>query len=292
MELSYFLAAGESPADAVPVAQEALRVLERRHTGDDRPVVTRALWALGNALSSVDRDAEAVPYLRRACDMVGRIYGRDGAKFMRSLQLLGVAELSSGDLPAAREHLGLAAQRVEAAAPDHPLAPLVHMYYAIALLRDGDAKRAEALSVRASAEAAKAGRNDVADRAVVVLARARSLLGREAEAIATVDAALPGLRERRSDKLSLALAAKAGAQRRSGALADAVRTIADAVAQAGELRPGGRVELLLEQARIALANADGAQAAACAGEAKRLLVASGAQRAPEFAEAERLGAAP
>lgn len=291
IELSYFIAAGPEPADAVPVAQDALNALDRRYPGIDKPVVTRALWALGNALSSTDRDAEAVPDLQRARDMVGRIYGRDGAKFMRSLQLLGVAELSSGDLPAAREHLALAAHLVETSAPDHPLAPIVHMYYAMALLRAGDAQLAQAQALRAAKEAEKAGRKDVADRAAVVLARARSLLGHDAEAIATIDASLPDMRERHSDKLALALAAKASAQRRHGDIADAAATIAEAVTSAGSLQRGGQIELLLEQARVALAIGDAKAAARHAHAARQLLTAAKAERAPEFAEAERLEAA-
>ncbi len=288
MELSYFLAAGSAPADAIPVAQDALRALDRRYPGIDKPVVTRALWALGNALSSADRDAEAVPYLQRARDMVGRIYGYDGAKFMRSLQLLGVAELSSGDLPAARKDLALAAHLVETSAPDHPLVSIIHMYYAISLLRAGDAELALTQALRAAKEAAKAGRNDVADRAAIVLARARSLLGRDAEAIAALDESLPGMRERHSDKLALALAAKAGAQRRHGDVAGAVATMREAIASAGSLQRGGQIELLLEQARVALASGDAKTAAEHAHAAKQLLTAAKAERAPEFAEAERL----
>ncbi|MEP6908712.1 MAG: protein kinase, partial [Pseudoxanthomonas sp.] len=128
LELSYFLDAADKANEAVDAARKALLILEQRHPSGVEPSVSRALWALGNVLSSAGRDREAIPLLRRAQVMVARIYGTDTLKYMRSLQLLGRAELGAGELAAARRHLENAQRLLDELAPDHPISGVVQRY--------------------------------------------------------------------------------------------------------------------------------------------------------------------
>lgn len=285
LELSYFLSASANRADAIPVAEQALSSLERLHPDKDEPVVTRALWALGNALSTVDRDAEAVPHLRRARDMVDRIYGRDGTKYMRSLQLLGVAELFSGDVAAARENLERALKIAQSMSPDHPLVPVLLAQQASALLRSRDAEGALRVANEATEAARKAQRNDVLDNTLIVRTRALVALGRAGDALAEIESRLPEFRERGAKTLPGLLTVKAGALRTLGALAQAAAALEEAVAAGLPVSVSGRVDLSLEQARVALAQGDRAAARRHAENAKALLADVRAERAPELQEA-------
>ncbi|MBA8883658.1 serine/threonine-protein kinase [Dokdonella fugitiva] len=288
MELSYFLAASTAPGDAVAVAEDALRALERLHPGGDAPVVTRALWALGNALSAADRDAEAVAPLRRARDLVARIYGRDGTKYMRSLQLLGSAELYGGELVAARDTLREAIALARANAPDHPLLPIMLCDLASALLRNGEFATALPAAAEALERGRLARRTDVEDKARVLRIQALVGLGRAADAKAEAIALAPEYRARDAAQLPPLLIALAAAQRNLGEFADARRSLDEAALPGDRLGPRARAGLRLEQARLAVATGEHSAARAHAAAAKALLAALNAQRAPEFAEVERL----
>jgi serine/threonine-protein kinase len=288
MELSYFLAASAAPADAVAVAADALRALERLHPGGDAPVVTRALWALGNALAAADRDAEAVAPLRRARDLVARIYGREGTKYMRSLQLLGSAELYGGELVAARDTLREAVALARANAPDHPLLPLMLCDLASALLRNGEFAAVLPLATEAFERGRLAGRTDVQDKARVMHVQALAGLGRAAEAKAEASALAPEYRARDAAQLAPLLTALAAAQRALGEFADARDSLDEAALPGDKLGQRARAGLRLEQARLAVATGEHSAARTHAAAAKALLAALNAQRTPEFAEVERL----
>jgi serine/threonine-protein kinase len=288
MELSYFLAASAAPADAVAVAADALRALERLHPGGDAPVVTRALWALGNALAAADRDAEAVAPLRRARDLVARIYGREGTKYMRSLQLLGSAELYGGELVAARDTLREAVALARANAPDHPLLPLMLCDLASALLRNGEFAAVLPLATEAFERGRLAGRTDVQDKARVMHVQALAGLGRAAEAKAEASALAPEYRARDAAQLAPLLTALAAAQRALGEFADARDSLDEAALPGDKLGQRARAGLRLERARLAVATGEHSAARTHAAAAKALLAALNAQRTPEFAEVERL----
>jgi serine/threonine-protein kinase len=191
LELSYFLISSNETEQAVDAAQRSLRILDDLHPGENHPAVARALWALGNALSAADRDAEAVPHLRRARDMVVRIYGRDGNKYMRSLQLLGTAELFAGDVAAARTDLAETMRLLQANAPEHPIVPVAGAHYATALLRNGESAAAADAARQVLDAARRAHRDDAADQATVVGVRALLALGNASDALAQADSALP-----------------------------------------------------------------------------------------------------
>ena len=289
MELSYFLAATGAPSDAVAAAQEALRTLERLYPDGKAPVVTRALWALGSALAFADRDAEAVPPLRRARDLVARIYGRDGTKYMRSLQLLGNAELYGGELVAARDTLREAIALARANAPDHPLLPVMLCDLGSALLRHGEFAAAQPILMEAIERGRLTGRPDIHDKARVMRIQTLVELDRAAEAEAEAAALAPEYRARDAAQLAPLLTALAAAQRRLGEFAEARRSLDEAALLPGDrLGQRARAALRLEQARLAAATGEHSGARTHAAAAKDLLATLNAQHTPEFAEAERL----
>lgn len=291
LELSYFLDGADKPAEAVPAARQALAILERKHPTGLEPAVTRALWALGSVLSSAGRDAEALPHLRRAQVLVARIYGTDTLKYMRSLQLLGRAELGAGDLTAAHRHLQQSAALVDRLAPKHPIAVVVRHSLAETRLREGDAKTAIAELERLhreldgnSSSGAKRG-----EQILTQLAHAYAATGQFERADQLLDAQIPRLRQAGSRQLARALLAKSDVARRRGAIDVALPSVTEAraVLPADSL-PMVQAQLALEEARVADANGDASRRRERAGAARDLMQSAGITLAPEFAEASTL----
>jgi serine/threonine protein kinase len=290
LELSYSLAAGQRHDDAVAAAKRALAILDQRHPDGRHPSVSRALWAIGNALSGADRDAEAIAYLERAKDLVVAIYGKDSLKMMRAENLLGVSELETGDIAGAAVHLADAERLLAAQAPDHPLRALILGYLGSALLRGGDAIAAER-SLRSGLERALAGdRADLADSIRINLARSLSSQRKSAAALALLDELEPRLRAQSSRRLPAALIARCTALRSAGDWRACAAPLAEATTLSATSGRTVRIDLALEHARVAATKGDAAERQGHAAQAMRLLAESGAQKAPEFGEAEQFAA--
>ena len=288
LELSYFLqAAGHNDA-AVDASKQSLAILDRLYPDESNPAVTRALWALGNNLSSANRAVEALSYLARAESDVIRIYGKESLKYMRSVQILGVAELGAGDVVAAERHLLEAEEMLKKQAPDHPLRPLVLGYLGEARLRNGDIDGA-ALALKPALEMAqKSTRADLIDKGTVLLARTLTAQGQLNESIALLDERLPTMRSTRSRFLLTALIAKAEIHRKEGNLDLATTLLDEAQSLSTDSNPGSQIRLLLEQARLADAKQQTSTRVDYAKRALALLSSTGTQRAPESRLAQQM----
>ncbi|MEO5560847.1 MAG: protein kinase [Dokdonella sp.] len=290
LELSYPLAAADRYDDAVVAAKRALAILDQRHPDGRHPSVSRALWAIGNALAGADRDAEAIAYLERAKDLVVAIYGKDSLKMMRGEQLLGVSELETGDITSATAHLADAERLLAAQAADHPLRALILGYLGSSLLRGGDAAAAERI-LRSGLERAVAGDHiDLADSIRINLAKSLAAQQNPAAAFALLDELEPRLRTQSSRRLPPALIARCTALRSAGNWRACAAPLAEATALSATSGRTVRINLALEHARVAAAKGDVAARQNHAAQAMRLLAESHAQQAPEFGEAERLAA--
>lgn len=291
LELSYFLDAAEKPEEAVQAARNALRILEKRHPSELEPAVSRALWALGNVLSSAGRDTEAIPLLRRAQVMVAKIYGTDTLKYMRSLQLLGRAELGAGELAAARRHLEQASRLLDELAPDHPISVVLQRYLGETMLRQGDARQATRVFQRVLGRLQRNPANGVnlGDTVTTLLARARLAEGDPAAARQLLEAQIPELRRSGSRQLALALVARSELARAEGDIALARKSITEAreFLPASSV-PLARARLSLEEARVSDALGDASGRRAAANTALELLAATTVPSAPEFATATAL----
>lgn len=288
LELNYFLLGAGKAAKAIDAAEQALAILDRLYPDGCQPIVTRALWAVGNALSSADRDAEALPYLRRARDLVGVIYGVDGLKYMRSLQLLGTSELETGAVQAARDDFAEAERLLRTQAPEHPLRDLVLGYYGESLLRNGESARAADVLGLATEHARTTNKTDIRQRSTILLARARLAEGRSDDAIRLLVDCIAELRGAGSKRLPVALVAYAAALRQQGRLVDAAAQLAEARPLLESTSRTSRIEGALESARLAAASGDTQLQQTEALNARDLLLAAGAGAAPEFVEAQRL----
>lgn len=197
IELSYFLEATDQPERAVTAAREAYDLLSKQVPDGKDPAVTRALWALGMALTASGREAEAIEPLERARNLVADIYGPRTLKSMRALQLLGSAELGAGRFAAAKIHLSEAMQLIAALAPEHPLGTLIHLNLAEARLRSADALGAlrEINVLRESLAKNSANAPERGRKASLLQAQALAALGRCDEA----DAVVEELRKRKID---------------------------------------------------------------------------------------------
>lgn len=288
LELSYFLDAADKPGEAVGAARSALRILEQRHPSGLEPSVSRALWALGNVLSSAGRDAEAIPLLRRAQVMVAKIYGTDTLKYMRSLQLLGRAELGAGELANARRHLEQASRLLGELAPDHPISAVLHRYLGETMLRQGDARAAKGVfqGVLSRLQRNTANGVNLGDIVTTLLARAHLAEGDPASAKQLLDTQIPELRRSGSKQLALALVARSELARADGDAALARKSIVEARGLLpASSAPITRIRLALEEARVAEALGDVAGRRAAASAAHELLSATTLPSAPEFAAA-------
>jgi tRNA A-37 threonylcarbamoyl transferase component Bud32 len=291
LELSYFLDAADKPEAAVAAARDALRILEQRHSSEPEPSVSRALWALGNVLSSAGRDAEAVPLLRRAQVMVAQIYGTDTLKYMRSLQLLGRAELGAGELAAARRHLQESARLIDTLAPDHPISGLVRRSLGETMLRQGDAAAAigQFKAVLDRLQRNSANSINLGDSVTTMLARAYLVQGDAASARRLLETQLPELRRTQSRQLARALVAQSELARSQRDTALALKLVDEARALLPDnSAPIVRIQLALEEARVHAALGDAAARRNAANAAYQLLVATTAPSAPEFAVAADL----
>ncbi|MEO7433386.1 MAG: protein kinase [Dokdonella sp.] len=288
VELSYPLAAAERYDEAVTAAKRALAILDQRYPDGRHPSVSRALWAIGNTLSSADRDAEAIAYLERAKNLVAAIYGKDGLKMMRAEQLLGVGELETGNLAGATAHLADAERLLAAHGPDHPLRALGLGYLGSSLLRSGDAVAAEQ-TLRSGLDLALAGeRADLADSIRINLARSLTAQRKPAAALALLDDVEPRLRAQSSRRLPAALIARSEALRSAGNWRGCAAPLKEATAMSATSGRTVRINLAIEQARVAAAEGNVAERQRHAERALQLLAESGAQRAPEFGEAQAL----
>jgi tetratricopeptide (TPR) repeat protein len=291
LELSYFLDAADKANEAVDAARNALRILEQRHPSGVEPSVSRALWALGNVLSSAGRDAEAVPVLRRAQIMVARIYGTDTLKYMRSLQLLGRAELGAGELTAARRHLQRALRLTDQLAPDHPISGVLQRYLGETMLRQGDAAAAIGVfqNVLSRLQSNTANSANLGDSVNTLLARAYLVEGDPASARKLLEAQIPELRRSSSKQLTRALVARSELARAEGDAALAQKYVGEArTSLPASSVPITRIQLALEEARVAEALNDAPARRKAALEARDLLIAAKTRSAPEFAQAEAL----
>ncbi|RZA35068.1 MAG: serine/threonine-protein kinase [Lysobacteraceae bacterium] len=291
LELSYFLDAADKPNEAVDAARHALRILEKQYPSGVEPSVSRALWALGNVLSSAGRDAEAIPLLRRAQVMVARIYGTDTLKYMRSLQLLGRAEFGAGELPAARRHLEQAMRLVDKHAPDHPISGVMQRYLGETLLRQGDAAAAMDVfqNVLRRLQRNTANGANLGDIITTLLARAQLAQGDPASARRLLDAQIPELRRSGSKQLARALVARSELARAEGDTALALASINEASSLLpASSAPIARIQLALEQARVHDAMGDAVARRKAANAARELLAATTAPSAPEFSAAAEL----
>lgn len=281
LELSYFLDAAGHPDAAVDASKQSLAILDRLYPDASNPAVSRALWALGNSLSSANREPESLLYLRRAESDVIRIYGKDSLKYMRSVQILGVAELGAGDVVAAAGHLLEAEEMLKKQAPDHPMRPLVLEYLGEARLRNGDIDGA-ALALKPALEMAKkTPRTDVIDKGTILLARVLTAQGKLDESAALLDARLPSIRSAKSRFLMTALIAKAEIHRQNRKLDIATACLDEAQSLSTDPNPGSQIQLLLERARVADSKQ---QTSARVDYAKRvldLLASSDTEQAPE-----------
>ncbi len=288
LEMSYFLDAAGQSENAVDASMQSLAILDRLYTDASNPAVSRALWAVGQTLSSVNREPEALAYLRRAESEVIRIYGKDSLKYMRSVQILGVAELGAGDVVAAERHLLEAEAMLQKQAPEHPLRPLVLENLGEARLRIGNVDGA-ALALKPALDMAqKTKRADLIDKGTVLLARALTAQGKLSDAATLLDARLPIIRSTKSRFLVVALIARAEIYRRERKLDVAATSLDEAQSLSADIDPGNQIQLLLEQARLADARQQIGARVGFAKQALDLLASSGTQQAPESKAAEQM----
>ena len=288
LEMSYFLNAARQSEAAVDASRQSLVILDRLYPDASNPGVTRALWALGQSLSSANRAAEALPYMRRAESDVIRIYGKDSLKYMRTVQILGTIELAAGDVVAAEHHLLEAEEMLKEQAPDHPLRPLVLENLGDARLRNGDIDGAALVLKPALESAKKSGRADLIDKGSVLLARALTAQGRLGDSMALLDARLPTIRSTKSRSLVAALVAKAEIYRCDGKLDMATTSLVEAQSLATDINPVDQVQLLLEQSKLAGAKQQASARVGFAQRALDLLASSEMQQAPESKLAQQL----
>lgn len=281
LELSYFLDSARHSETAVDAAKQSLAILDRLYPDASNPAVTRALWALGQSLSSANRGAEALAYLRRAKSDVIRIYGKDSLKYMRSVEIIGVAELAAGDVVAAAGDLLVAEDMLKKLAPDHPLRPLVLENLGEARLRNGDANGAVVALRPALEMAQKTKREDVIDKGTVLLARALTAQGKLDESATLLDARLPAIRSMKSRFLVTALIAKAEINRQNGKLDSASKCLDEAQSLTNDTNPGFQIQWLLGKARLADSNQQPSARVDYAKRTLELLASSGTQQAPE-----------
>jgi len=291
LELSYFLDGAQRADDAVAEAGKAVAILERRHPDGRDPAVSRALWAFGSALCSAGRAPDALAPLRRALAQVDAIYGKRTLKYMRSLQLLGRAELGAGLIGEATAHLERAAALVAAQAPDHPIATLLDISLGEAQLRGGSTAAAIRTLRGALAKLADNPANATAriDNATILLARAYDAAGAPDDAVRVLSPRIVSMRGRDTPQLAAALTTLATSARLRGDRSAAATALAEARPLVeGKGLPMARAEFLLEAARVAAADGDPPKRRALAAQARDLLAAHGMERSPEFTAASAL----
>lgn len=288
LEMAYFLSAAQQDDAAVDASRQSLAILDRLFPDASNPAVTRALWALGQTLSGANREPEALPYLRRAEVDVVRIYGKDSLKYMRSVQILGVAELGAGDVGAAERHLAVADDMLNRQAPDHPLRSIVLANLGEARLRNGDIGGA-ALALRPALEMArKTKREDVVDKATILVARTLAAQAELNEAAALLDERLASIRSTKSRFLLPALVARAAIYRQQGQLELATTRLDEAQPLATGSNPDVHIQMLLEQARLADAKQQVGARIDFARQALEVLAEFGIQQAPESKIAQEM----
>ncbi len=274
---------------AVDTARQALEVY-RAHAGPGPDAgLTRALWALGYALTLADRESEALTYLQEALPLVETIYGLESPKYARSLQLLAMAELGVGDIEAVIAHAGQAKAIYLQHSPGHPLIPVLDVYLCRAWIRGGQPETA--LPVLREMQAGGITRPDIAARVSILSARAMADTGQPAQALEALQALIPELLEQQSPMAGSALIQRARAERGLGEH----RSAAETLTQAEALIDGqaiDRIEWLIERAQLAAAEGQHSVGQGFAEQALTLLRELGATRAPEFALAQSLRAAP
>lgn len=286
VELTYQLSDQDH---AIATASHALDVY-RQHTGQGPDAgLTRALWALGYALTQADREPEALAYLQEALPLVETIYGNDSPKYARSLQLLAMTEIGIGDMAAVIAHAEQAKAIYIKHSPGHPLIPILNVYLGRAWIRSGEAEKA--LTLLLAMQADGIARPDIADRAAILIARALTDTGTPTQALATLETLVPSLIERQSPMAASALTQRARAERVLGQHESADATLIEAETATSN-QAFDRIDWLIERAHLAAANGEHSASRGFAAQALAQLRDLGATRAPEFALAQSLQTAP
>ena len=128
------------------VTLEEVTALQRVTLGDAHPELASTIENLANALFRLNRQQEALPKLEEVLAIRRKVFGDDSMPVARTLFNLGQVYTSTKDLEKAEQRMPAGVRGLERAlGAKHP--DMVTAYRGLALLRDAQGRRAEAIAL-------------------------------------------------------------------------------------------------------------------------------------------------
>ena len=128
------------------VTLEEVTALQRVTLGDTHPELASTIENLANALFRLNRQQEALPKLEEVLEVRRKAFGDDSMPVARTLFNLGQVYTSTRDLEKAEQRMPAGVAGLERAlGAKHP--DMVTAYRGLALLRDAQGRRAEAIAL-------------------------------------------------------------------------------------------------------------------------------------------------